>query len=178
MAKATDVSKKRTSSERRITLAAMLMAAGRGGKTILPALWKRFDDEPDLWEQAGNIALQAERSVLSLAAGKNALAFDAMERKVDQLRVELVGPSPTPLERLPVDQIVVCWLQVNQAERTCVGFFHDGGSMAEAEFHQRRLDPRAQKRYLAAIKTLAQVRRLLAPTVQVNIAQQQVNVAP
>ena len=176
MAKATDVSKKHTSRERRITLAAMLMAAERGGEKILPALRKRFDEDPDLWEQAGDLALQAERSVLSLAAGKNALAFEAMERKADQLRGELVGLSPTPLERLLVDQIIICWLQVNQAERTCVGFFQDGGGMAEAEFHQRRLD-RAQRRYLAAIRTLAQVRRLLAPTVQVNIAEQQVNVA-
>ena len=80
------------------------------------------------------------------------------------------------MPRLLVDQIVVCWLQVNQAERTCVGFYKDGGSMVEAEFHQRRLD-RAQRCYLMAIKTLAQVRRLLAPTVQVNIAEKQLNVA-
>src|SRR5262249_8328204 len=41
---------------------------------------------------------------------------------------------------------------------------------------QQRQD-RAQARFLAAIKALAQVRKLLKPgtTVQVNIAQQQVN---
>ncbi|MGD9893490.1 MAG: hypothetical protein AB7R89_17845 [Dehalococcoidia bacterium] len=36
---------------------------------------------------------------------------------------------------------------------------------------------RAQRRYLAAIRTLAQVRRLLVPNVQVNIAENQINVA-
>ena len=42
--------------------------------------------------------------------------------------------------------------------------------------YQHWLD-RAQKRYLTALKTLAQVRRLLVPVVQVNIAQKQINVA-
>ena len=36
---------------------------------------------------------------------------------------------------------------------------------------------RAQRRYLAAIKSLVQVRRLLGPMVQVNIAEKQVNIA-
>lgn len=33
----------------------------------------------------------------------------------------------------------------------------------------------AHKRLLSALKTLAEVRRLMLPTVQVNIAEQQVN---
>ncbi len=41
-----------------------------------------------------------------------------------------------------------------------------------SEYHQRRCE-RAQRRYLAAIKSLAQVRRLIIPMVQVNIARQQ-----
>jgi hypothetical protein len=43
-------------------------------------------------------------------------------------------------------------------------------------YYQRSLE-RAQKRYLAAIKTLAQVRKLAVPVLQVNIARKQVNVA-
>ncbi len=49
-------------------------------------------------------------------------------------------------------------------------------TMEQGEYHQRTID-RAQKRYLAAIKALAQVRRLLTPAVQVNIADQQINLA-
>ena len=40
----------------------------------------------------------------------------------------------------------------------------------------KRLD-RAQRRYLAASKTLAQMRKLRVPAVQVNIGEKQVNVA-
>ena len=48
--------------------------------------------------------------------------------------------------------------------------------LAWNEAYQRRID-RAQRRYLQAIRTLAQVRRLAAPAtnVQVNVAEHQVN---
>jgi hypothetical protein len=36
---------------------------------------------------------------------------------------------------------------------------------------------RAHKRYLSAIKTLATVRKLAVPVLQINVAKQQVNVA-
>ncbi|MFC1611640.1 hypothetical protein ACFL6C_11830 [Myxococcota bacterium] len=68
---------------------------------------------------------------------------------------------------------MTCWLALQQAELTLVQ--HKISSSTHAEFLDKRVD-RAQRRYLQAIKTLAQVRRLLRPSVQVNIAEQQVNV--
>ena len=44
------------------------------------------------------------------------------------------------------------------------------------EPYQRRQD-RAARQYLKALRSLAEVRRLLVPTVQVNIAKRQVNIA-
>ncbi len=41
----------------------------------------------------------------------------------------------------------------------------------------QRCTVRAHKRYLSAIKTLALVRKLAVPVLQVNIARKQVNVA-
>jgi hypothetical protein len=49
-------------------------------------------------------------------------------------------------------------------------------SLKLGDYQQRRQD-RAARRYLAAIKALAQVRRLLVPVVQVNIAERQVKLA-
>ena len=46
-------------------------------------------------------------------------------------------------------------------------------SLRQAEYYEQRLR-KAQARYLAAIRPLAQVRRLGGPAVQVNIGQQQV----
>jgi hypothetical protein len=49
-------------------------------------------------------------------------------------------------------------------------------SIAQANFHLGRID-KAHARFLSAVKTLAQVRKLALPTLQVNIARNQVNVA-
>ncbi len=49
-------------------------------------------------------------------------------------------------------------------------------SLALGEYYQRVISA-AHKRYLAAIKALAVVRKLAAPVLQVNIARKQVNVA-
>ncbi|MBV9455445.1 MAG: hypothetical protein JOZ19_15235 [Rubrobacter sp.] len=50
-------------------------------------------------------------------------------------------------------------------------------SFARTEYYQKRID-QLQRRYISAIKALGQVRRLLrvpSQSVQVNIAEQQVN---
>src|SRR5205085_2151017 len=99
----------------------------------------------------------------------------AMIRKLELLRAELAGPNPTPLERLLVERVVACWLQVQDADVRYAQAMKQA-TMAWSEFHQRRMD-RAHRRYLSALKTLAQVRKLALPVLQVNIARKQVNVA-
>ncbi|CAN5895701.1 hypothetical protein BH23PLA1_BH23PLA1_24550 [soil metagenome] len=49
-----------------------------------------------------------------------------------------------------------------------------GLSIAQSEFHQRRID-RAHKRFLSSVRTLAQIRKLPLPALQVNIGANQVN---
>ena len=48
-------------------------------------------------------------------------------------------------------------------------------SLKVAEYYERRLD-RAQRQHLAAIKSLAVVRRLALAVIQSNLAERQVNV--
>jgi hypothetical protein len=89
------------------------------------------------------------------------------------LRAELAGPEPTSVERLLVERVVARWLQVQDAD---VRYAQAKDlSLAWGAYYQRRMD-RAHKRYLSAIRTLALVRRLALPVLQVNIARKQVNV--
>jgi hypothetical protein len=157
-------------------LTRLLRRSEQGDRSVLPALRREFDQQPDLWEQVGNLSLQAQRSMVAMAAGKNEMVREALERKIGELRIELAGPAATPLERLLADRIVTCWLDVHAADRMCTAHHQDGGVLAVGDYYQRRQD-RAHRRYLQAIKALVQVRRLLTPVVQVNIAEQQVNVA-
>jgi len=68
---------------------------------------------------------------------------------------------------------VACWLQLQYAEMIYAQNLGDF-TMAQSEYHQRRLD-RLHKRYLSAIRTFAQIRKM--GPVQINVAEQQVNMA-
>src|SRR5437899_2186525 len=81
---------------------------------------------------------------------------------------ELAGPNPTPLERLLAERATNCWLQVYRYELA----FEQARDLTirQAEFHQRKIDG-AHRRYLSALKTLATVRKLGLPAVQINVAK-------
>lgn len=152
--------------------------ARHGDETALAELKSHLKDRPQDWQQlcliVGDLASLAERSLIKAAAGHDLLVKDAIRVKLDHMEAEFLGPAPTPLERLLGQRIRACWLQLSYAE----GIYAQMGdlTLTEGEYFQRRMD-RVQRRYLAAIKALAQVRRLLGPSVQLNVGLQQVNVA-
>jgi len=133
-----------------------------------------LETRPELWNAIGDLAEQAKLSAMHLLTSGNAVLHEALSRKLTELRAELAGTTPSVLERLLVERVLICWLFVHHADM--VAARRTDVSPAQAEYHQRRQD-HAQRRYLAAIRTLACVRRLPLPAIQVNIGAQQVNVA-
>lgn len=122
------------------------------------------------------MAYQAQEAMLTGFLGEEALlTHEAQRRKCAALRRDLEGPTPTSIERLLVDRVVLCWLHLHYAEALYAQNMMQL-SLMQHDFYQRRLSM-VQRRYLAAITALAQVRRLQTPNVQVNIAEQQLNVA-
>ncbi len=157
----------------------LLRRADRGDAAAVAALKEYADTDTALWRRAGDLAQQARQAIVLALAGDNDFVGEAVVRQVAELRRELSGLAPTPLERLLVDRVLACWLYLHHTETVYIQKMKDL-TMAQGEYHQRKIE-RAQRQYLAAIKALAQVRRLLAPTapaVQVNIGGQQLNVAP
>ncbi len=110
-------------------------------------------------------------------ASQNPLVEEALRHKLKSLRTELGGPAPAPLEELLVRRIAACWLQVHYVEAIYSQNVEDHGFTGKWSDSIQRSIGRAQRRYLSAIKTLVQVRRLLGPVVQLNIAEKQVNIA-
>lgn len=100
-----------------------------------------------------------------------------LETRTKQLRRSILGDNPTPLERLLVERIAVCSLQVQIAETKYIGAMKAGTTLHNVRFFEDMQD-RAHRRYLGSIKALAQVRRLQLPTVaQLNVGTNQVNIA-
>ncbi len=69
-----------------------------------------------------------------------------------------------------MERIVANWLHLGRVE---FNYANRETLSAELDAHYQRSLSAAQKRYLAAIKALAVVRRLALPALQVNIAQKQ-----
>ena len=122
----------------------------------------------------GNLADQAARALLGSFAGKNLAVRGAVARQMADLRAELGGPAPSAVERLLAERAVCCWLHLHVLE---VNYGSKGSLTLDLAEHYQRCIDRAHKRYLSALKALADVRRLAGPAVQVNIARKQVNVA-
>lgn len=150
----------------------VLNRATRGDEAALPAFRELLDLVPELVNSFGNLARRAERELIDVMAGNDLAMKESVPRKLAAMREELAGSSPSSLERLLVERVVACWLSLQEAELryTCnVGSL----TLSQADFHQRRLD-RLHRRYLSAIRTLAQIRKL-GPAVQINIAEKQIN---
>jgi hypothetical protein len=155
-------------------LRALIDRAQRGDKTALPAVRELLAVPANVDGMGGDLARQAQLTLIDKFSGKNLLWKETLTRKLDLLRAELSGPTPTPLERLLVERIVACWLHLHHLEIIYAN--KESVSLELGAYYQRCLSA-AQKRYLAAIKTLAVVRKLAVPVLQVNIARKQVNVA-
>jgi hypothetical protein len=134
--------------------------AAKGDATVLPQLGRLLDESPELWQGYGDLALQARSSWIQLASGPNLLLDECLTREAAELRKELVGDSPSSLEQLLADRVVICWLQVS---------YYDSLVAQTREYtpaKARRLQQQhdgANRRYLSAIKTQASVRKLLTP---------------
>lgn len=155
-------------------LKTLLKRTQAGDHTALPVVRQMVSDPHYLRLLGGELAETAIKSFIRGMSEKDVGFAEAVQKKMELMRAELLGESPTPVERLLVERIVACWLQVQDADiRAAQG--QKDATLKQADFHQRRMDA-ANKRFLAAVRTLAVVRKLAVPVLQVNIAKKQVNV--
>ena len=100
---------------------------------------------------------------MTLVAGADLFLRETVLRKLHDLRAELLTNSTSPLERLLVERIVACWLQTHYADALYAqARCEDATAAVRKELLQRQES--THRRYLAAIKQLALVRRLLVPS--------------
>jgi hypothetical protein len=135
---------------------------------------------PALWERMGGLehsALESWKRLLAPAAtNRDAFTRDHIDAELARRRKALHLDGDSQLETLLINRILSAWLQVMHADAPYAQMLQRGGSFRESEFHQKRVD-RAQRQLLRAMQSLATIRRLLTPTIQVNVADKQINVA-
>ena len=166
----------RTTMDENLSREEILKRAEQGDQTMLPMVREMLDQVPQTALEIGNLATMAQEAFLRIGASDNLLARECQERALRAMRHELAEETPSPLETLLVDRIVLCWQHVHVLE-TCFAQGRDV-ALAVGDYRQRCID-RAHRRLLSAVKALAQVRKL-GITLQVNVATsggKQVNVA-
>jgi hypothetical protein len=150
---------------------AVFSRAELGDESALPALRQLLKNPRMVELLGGDLAREAQLTRIATCSGENLLAREALTRKLQMLRDEQAGPSPTPLERLLVERVVACWLHLYMMEANHAA--KHSINLKLGIYYQQCFD-RAQRRYLSAIKTLALVRKLALPVLvaPVNGAQQ------
>ena len=101
---------------------------------------------------------------------------EGLVRDLDEYVAALSGPAPTPAESILAETAALSWFALRMHEVHFAGSSSSGNGMTinQAKFHLTKID-RAHARLMSTLKTLATVRRLAIPAVQINIAKQQVN---
>jgi hypothetical protein len=134
---------------------------------------------PEVIAQASGIARRAEWMLVKTISAGRPLMEEALQERMHQMRAEIAGESPTPLEVLLTERVVAGWLLVEVLEGLIAAQYQrDVKAHRVPPAHviqQSRIVESATRRYLASIRELARVRKLQAsaPPVQVNT---QVNV--
>jgi len=147
----------------------------------LVALRRFFDDVPEVWHSTGNMATRTLDHLIRTYYQQSAYVRECVSRRVEELREQLGYQESPTLERILIEQILVCWvnlyvLEINSATKLCESHSKETGL-----YWDRRLTG-AQRRFRRASECLARIRKLSrnVPTLQFNIAAlggQQLNVA-
>ena len=133
------------------------------------ALYKAMRDHP---KTMGIFSDLAHMAACKLAgAFGHSYSTDALWMlKHRTIRRELGYEQSSPVERLLIEQVALCYLRMYHAEGVYTHVLQNRPTPEEVGYWDKRLSA-VQRRYLRAVETLTRVRRLLGlPPVQVNIA--------
>jgi hypothetical protein len=130
---------------------------------------------PELWVIVGDLAEASMRLMLSAKWLPPAMN-ESVRVGLKEMRKDLGFETASPLEKLLINQVILCWIAFHQTQMRHDVDLENGSTIPNALFWEKKVTL-AQRRYLRAIEALARVRRLKLPAMQLNVAQQQLNVA-
>jgi hypothetical protein len=155
-------------------LSELVKKAEKGNKEGLSEIRKILKESPELaWRIMDYGKLAEWHFVERMTKDKDFGSKELLKRQLASMREEIAGENPSPLERLLAERVVATWLQIQLFEGLYAAGMYQSMSVNQGSYQQKRLD-RAHRNHLAAIRTLAQIRKL-GPAVQINIAEKQVN---
>ncbi len=129
--------------------------------------------------RCSDIARTYRKLLAKTASGKDPLIEEAFVRRAEMLPVQVAGEKPSPLEVLLAERIASLWALTELQEALISAYYggHTKNLPPSYLLQMAKLQESAGRRYLAAIKTLAQVRKLPVGTPAVQFTTQ-INLGP
>jgi hypothetical protein len=135
----------------------------------MPPLREFFAKAPELWRNNGDLSLQVQASWTELICGKNLHMKECVVRRVNELKFQWAGESPSPAEALLVERIIIAWLRLAYIESREAQ--HIETSLRWAQFQMQR-QAVAEKQLRMAIDALETLRKAQRP-IMVDVRQPQ-----
>src|SRR5215217_4516647 len=141
--------------------------AAKGANESLPEIKKILKESPDLAWQLIDYAKYTEYHHTKMMVKEEGSGLkEVLKAQLAAMREEIAGDNPSPLERLLAERIVITWLQIQLFEGLYANNMPKSMTFAQGNYKQKMID-QAHRRYLSAIRTLAQIRKLGPAAVQI-----------
>src|SRR5262249_49217537 len=137
----------------------LLFRAKGGDESVAPVVRELLKRPGVVDLLGGDLADAVEKRLVHGIAGQDITRRLALHHKVAEIRKELEGERPTAVERLLCHRVALCWLESHKADL----LFHKGDQGFEQARFALAVQNVAHKRYLNALRTLGQVRKLAVP---------------
>jgi hypothetical protein len=147
-------------------------------KKDLQELRKYLTIQPGLLSESMGLAVITQTHLTSKIVHEPASKM-AVEDDINVIQKGLGMDQAPMLEKLLIQNVVNTWLRLQWVEYQLAGFMNGESTREQIAWWEKRLSI-TQGRYLRAIETLARVRKIALPDLQINVASeggQQVNVA-
>ncbi len=131
------------------------------------------ESAPEVIARCSDTARTYRRLLAETASGGDMLVKEAIFERATMLADEVAGENPTPLEVLLAERIASLWVLVELLEALHAAYFWRSSTNRPSVSYllqMVKIQESANRRYLAAIRELARVRKLQAntPSVQFN----------
>jgi|SRR5215212_6094151 len=132
------------------------------------------ESTPEIIARCSNTARVYRGVLAKTASGGDPLVEEAIKERAARMASEVAGENPTPLEALLADRIASLWVLVELQEALNAAWYRQSevGNRVSPDYLLKtvKMQESAHRRYLAAIRELARVRKLQAntPGIQFN----------
>jgi hypothetical protein len=128
---------------------------------------------PEVIARCSDITRTYRKNLAKTASGGVPYVEEALVRRAELVAEEVAGEKAPPLESLLAERVASLWALTELQEALLAGYY--GGLSKDLSpaflIQMSKLQESTNRRYMNAIKTLAQVRKLQAGTPSLNLTQ-------